>query len=106
MQGKKSSLNVTDRISLARRTSYSLMNSGLHGSTGLNTMISFIIYKAYVLPRLLYGLEILTLTKSQLDQLSRYHIQTLKRIQSLPQRAATSAVLLLLGALLLEAELY
>ena len=30
---KESSLNVSERISLARRTSYSLMNTGLHGQT-------------------------------------------------------------------------
>ena len=103
---KESSINVKERISLARRTSYSLMNTGLHGSTGLNPMTSYIIYKAYVLPRLLYGLETLTLTKGQVEQLSKYHIQTLRNIQSLPQRTSTSAVLLLLGALPLEAELH
>ena len=69
-------------------------------------MTSYIIYKAYVLPRLLYGLETLSLTKGQLEQLSKYHLQTLRNIQSLPQRTSTSAVLLLLGALPLEAELH
>ena len=46
------------------------------------------------------------LTKGQLDELSKYHIQTLRNIQSLPQRTSASAVLLLLGALSLEAELH
>ena len=81
------------------------MNTGRHGSKGLNPMTSYAIYKAYVLPRLLYGLEVLVLTKGQLDQFSKYHIQTLRNIQSLPQRTSTSAVLLLLGALPLEAKL-
>ncbi|MCW4346819.1 MAG: reverse transcriptase family protein [Candidatus Thiodiazotropha endolucinida] len=103
---KESELNVKDRITAARRTSYSLMNTGLHGSNGLNPKTSYIIYKAYVLPRLLYGLEVLNLTKGQLDQLSKYHIRTLRNIQSLPQRTSTSAVLMLLGALPLEAELH
>lgn len=103
---KESSINVNERISSARRTSYSLMNTGLHGSNGLNPMTSYIIYKAYVLPRLLYGLEVLKLTKGQIEQLSKYHIQTLRNIQSLPQRTSTSAVLMLLGALPFEAELH
>ena len=103
---QESATNVKDRISLARRTSYSLMNTGMHGSTGLNPKTSFVIYKTYVLPRLLYGHETLALTKGQIEQLSRYHIQTLRNIQSLPQRTSTSAVLLLLGALPLEAELH
>ena len=59
-----------------------------------------------MLPRLLYGLETLALTKGQTEQLSKYHIQTLRNIQSLPQRTSTSTVLLLLGALPLEAELH
>ena len=33
---KESNINTTERISLARRTSYSLMNTGLHGSNGLS----------------------------------------------------------------------
>ena len=103
---KESSINVKERISFARRTSYSLVNTGLHGTTGLNPMTSYIIYKAYVLPRLLYGLETLSLTKGQLEQLSKYHLQTLRNIQSLPQRTSTSAVLLLLGVPPLEAEIH
>lgn len=103
---KESALNVSERISLARRTSYSLMNTGLHGANGLSPKISYFIYKTYVLPRLLYGLDALSLTKGQIDQLSRYHIQTLRNIQSLPQRTATAAVYMLIGALPLEAELH
>ena len=68
--------------------------------------IIYIIYKVYILPRVLYGLETLSLTKGQLEQLSKYHLQTIRNIQSLPQRTSTLAVLLLLGALPLEAELH
>ena len=103
---KESSLNVNDRISLARRTSYSLMNTGLHGANGLSPETSYVIYAAYVLPRPLYCLDVLSLTQGQLDQLSRYHIQTLRNIQTLPQRTASAAVFMLLGTLPLEAELH
>ena len=103
---KESSINVNDRVKLARRTSYSLMNTGLHGANGLSPETSYVIYRAYVLPRLLYGLDVLSLTQGQVDQLSRYHIQTLRNIQSLPQRTACAAVYMLLGALPLEAELH
>ena len=103
---KESSINVNERMSLARKTSYSLMNSGLHGANGLNAETAYVIFRAYLLPRLLYGLEVLSLTKGQLDQLSNYHIQTLRNMQSLPQRTASAAVYMLLGALPLEAELH
>ena len=58
-----------------------------------------------MLPRLLFGLEGLPITKSQLDQLTKFHVDNLKRFQSLPTRTATCAVFLLLGALPVEAEL-
>ena len=77
---KESSINVNDIVKLARRTSYSLMNTGLHGANGLSLETSYVIYRAYVLPRLLYGLDVLSLTQGQVDQLSRYHIQTLRNI--------------------------
>ena len=77
---KESSINVNDRAKYARRTSVSLMNTGLHGANGLSLETSYVIYRAYVLARLLYGLDVLSLTQGQVDQLSRYHIQTLRNI--------------------------
>ena len=103
---KESELNIKDRISLARRTSYSLINTGLHGTNGLNPKTSYVIYSAYVLPRLLYGLEVMSLNKTQIKELERYHLNTLRQIQSLPKRTASSSVYMLLGALPIEAELH
>ena len=102
---REANINIVERISVARRTSYSLMNTGLHGSNGLSPEVSYQIYKTYVVPRLLYGLEIIPITKSQLEQFTRYHLRTLRNLQSLPQRTATSAVYMLLGALPIEAEI-
>ena len=59
-----------------------------------------------LMPRLLYGLEVQPLTQSQINLLSKFHLDNLKRFQSLPTRVATCAVYLLLGALPLEAELH
>ena len=103
---KESEINISERISSARRTSYLLMNTGLHGTNGLNPETSYIIYKCYVLPRMLYGLEMIYLTKTQLNQLERYHLRMLRQIQALPQRTASSAVYMLLGALPIEAEIH
>ena len=99
-------INIEERISLARRTLYALINTGVHGSNGLNPRISYKIYQCYVIPRLLYGLEVLPLTQSQINILSKFHLDNLKRFQSLPTRVATCAVYLLLGVLPLEAELH
>ena len=99
-------INIEERLSLARRTQYALINTGVHGSNGLNPRISYNIYQCYVMPRLLYGLEVLPLTQSQINLLSKFHLDNLKRFQSLPTRVATCAVYLLPGALPLEAELH
>ena len=95
---KETEINILDRISfkLARRTSYLLMNTDLHGTNGWNPETSYVIYKCYVLPRMLYGLDVIHLTKTQLSQLERYHLRTLRQTQGLPQRTALSAVYMLL----------
>ena len=99
-------IKIEERLSLARRTLYALINTGVHGSNGLNPRVSYKIYQCYVIPRLLYGLEVLPLTQTQINILSKFHLDNLKRFQSLPIRVATCAVYLLLGALPLEAELH
>ena len=103
---QESKLNVLEKISLARRTLYALLNVGVHGNTGLNPKITYKIYRCYVLPRLLSGIEAIPLNKSELNELELFHRKTLKSIQSLPPNTASSAVLLLLGALPIEAEIH
>ena len=98
-------INIEERLSLGRRTQYALINTGVHGSNGLNPRISYKMYQCYVMPRLLYGLEELPLTQSQINLLSKFHLDSLKRFQSLPTRVATCAVYLHLDALPLEAGL-
>ena len=71
-------INIEERISLARRTLYALINTGVHGSNGLNPRISYKIYQCYVIPRLLYGLEVLPLTQSQINILSNFNWTTSK----------------------------
>lgn len=98
--------NIQDRISLARRTAYSLMNVGVHGTNGLNPKTSYMIYRVYVLPRLLYSLEVLPLNNGDIKLLRDFHVNFLRQIQALPSRTAISAVYLLVGALPIEAEIH
>ena len=62
----------------------------------------------YVLPRLLYGLEILPLTRTQINLLEGFHRKSIRYsyMQSLPQRTAVSAVYLLISAYPIEAEIH
>ena len=104
-------INIADRISVARRTLYALLNTGLHGSYGVNPIVAYKIYKSYVLPKLhvlhfVYGLEILPLKQTHMMLLRKFHIETLRRFQSLPTRTACCIVYLLFGALPIEAEIH
>ena len=99
-------MNLADIISLARRTGYSLIKSDIHGSNSLNPKVSYRMYQTYIMPRMLYSLEILNLRKSDLKQLSDFHIVLLRRIQCLPSSTALSAIYLLVSALPLETELH
>ena len=54
-------INVADSTSLASRTGYSLIKSGFHGPNGLNPKVSYRMYQTYLMPRMLYSLEILDL---------------------------------------------
>ena len=78
------------------------MNVGVHGTNGLNPKTSYMIYRVYVLPRLLYSLEVLPLIKLLRD----FHVNFLRQIQAIPSRTAISAVYLLVGALPIEAEIH
>jgi hypothetical protein len=57
------------------------------------------MYEAYVIPKLLYGVEILPLNATQTALLSKFHIANLRRLQSLPTRTAIGIVYLLVGAM-------
>ena len=61
---KESEINISDRLSLARRTSYHLMNTGLHGTNVLKPETSYVIYKCDVISRMINGLEVICLTKA------------------------------------------
>ncbi len=94
---------ITDKVKLARRTAYALMGTGLHGRNGLAANVSLKIYKCYVLPRMLYGIEAMNLDTKQLKELEQYHIRFLRQIQSLPDRTARCGVYILLGTVPMEA---
>ena len=76
------------------------------GSNELNPKVSLKICQCYVIPRMLFGLEVLPLNKGQLNTLGKFHLDNLRKFQSLPTRVASTAVYLLLGTLPLEAELH
>jgi hypothetical protein len=97
--------SVEDRIRTARNTVYSLMGAGVHGVNGLSPAVSNHIIKIYVIPRLLYGLDAVVLSKKQRDELNNYHRHLLRQIQGLPPNTACETIYILLGEIPVEGEL-
>ncbi len=94
---------VTDRISLARRTAYSLLGVGLHGINGLPPPVALRIFNTYVLPRLVYGMETVFLNATQRKEIATYQNRVLRQLMSLPTRAATPCLYILTGTLPIRA---
>ena len=75
---------IEARISLARRTAYSLMGTGFHGVNGVSPQYSISVYTTYVLPRMLYGLDAITLKEKHVKSLEQFHRNILRQLQTLP----------------------
>ncbi|VDI05822.1 Hypothetical predicted protein [Mytilus galloprovincialis] len=97
---------IGNRLKTARQTSYALMGSGLHGLNGLNPEVSCKLWSTYVVPRLLFGLEIVNLSAKDISRLDIFCNNFLKQIQNLPARASNAGAYLLLGQLPIIALLH
>ena len=50
--------DITHKVQLGRRTMYSMMGAGVYGGSGLSPVVSAHLWKTYVIPRVIYGLEV------------------------------------------------
>ena len=53
----------------------------------------------YVIPRVIYGLDVLNLRKKAIAQLEAFQRRCMKQLQALPTKSSDTAVLALMGAL-------
>ncbi|VDI51816.1 Hypothetical predicted protein [Mytilus galloprovincialis] len=97
---------ICKRVITARKTAYSLMGAGLHGLNGVNPHVSAHLIQIYVIPRLLYGLDVINISRNDMEKLEVYHRKLIKQIQHLPIRTANSASLLLLGRIPIIGEIH
>ena len=97
---------VQARIQTARRTVYALAGAGMYGLNGVNISTIMQLITIYVLPRLTYGLECLTLSPKEVEPMEVYYRNLLRQVQHLPQSTANPAVYLLVGALPVEALIH
>jgi hypothetical protein len=82
------------------------MGAGLHGLNGVNPKVSIHLLQTYVTPRLLYGLEILSLTLGDIRNPELYFKKLQKQIQHLSDLTANAATYLLLGRIPVEGVLH
>ena len=73
------------------------MGAGFHGRSGIKQTIKADIWRKYVVPRLTYGLEVLTLKKKDLNSLESFQVRCAKQLQGLPTKTSNSAATALLG---------
>ena len=97
--------DIQKKVQLGRRTMYSMMGAGVCGRSGLNPVVSSHLWKIYVITRVLYGLEVLSLTRSGSVALERLQREMLRKLQSLTKSTASVAVTCLLWIRPLENEL-
>ena len=97
---------VDEKISLGRKTAYSLMGAGLHSGNGLKQSVGGKLWSTYVLPHFTYGIEVLDLKAIDINSLEQFQRKSLKQLQSLPDRVQNSITLALLGILPVESVLH
>lgn len=92
----ESSISRTQhQISLGRSTFFALNRVGARFGC-LHPRISAHLYSCLVLPRMLYGAELWSLTKTEMEMIERMHCKILRTIQGLPTRCPREGVRVLL----------
>ena len=81
---------------------YSLMGAGLHGINGINPLIAWKLWRTFVVPRMLYGIEILKKTTTDIYKLEQFQKKTLEQFLGLPQQTADPAIYIMLAAECIE----
>jgi hypothetical protein len=76
---KTENSQIEQNITKARRTAYSLLSTGFYGKNGLDPITSISLYKTYVQPVLMYGLEIVQPKQTNLKKLEVFQKTYLNR---------------------------
>ena len=82
------------------------MSSSLDGENGLDPEIAIHLMQTYVLPVLIYGMEVDLAKRKYIDMLDKFYKTFSKMILSLPVNTAEPAVYTLSGTIPVEATIY
>ena len=73
-------VNVEEKVTLGRRIAYSLMGAGFHSVNGLKTSKNSHTWETFVVPRIVYVLEVLLLNNKYFECLEMFQRQSLRQI--------------------------
>ena len=88
----KGQVDIAARVQTGRRTMYAMMGAGAFGSSGVAPPLVAHLWKIYGLPRMIYGLEVFSLSTDDIMQLERLPRKVIRQIQSFPINTALTAV--------------
>ena len=84
---------------------YAMMGAGAFGSSDVAPPFVAYLWKIYALPRMIYGLEVFSLSTDDIMQLEQFQRKVIRQIQSFPINTTLTAVYGLLGIRPIEQEL-
>ena len=93
----KKKINIEEKVTLSRKTAYALMGAGLHSGNDLTKQLCAYLWNTYVIPRLVYGLEVQQLTRTDIEVLEKFQRKCLRQIQGLPDKTPNCVTLSLIG---------
>lgn len=64
---------VKQRFSTSRKVLYLMLGAGLHGVNGLNSKVNLRLIRIYVIPHLVYSLNVVRLTSKDIFTLVFFH---------------------------------
>ena len=82
-------ITINENIKKSRRSFYCLMSADLQG---MDPETSTELFKTYVMPVLLYGLEVVLPKQKSLEALERTHKKFMKHILTLPVNTADTSI--------------
>ena len=79
------------------------MGAGFHGKNGIKQSLKADMWRKYIIPRLIYGLDVLNLRTKDIHSLESFQIRNSTQLQGLPTNVSNTIVLALFGLLSVKA---
>jgi hypothetical protein len=99
-------MDTINNVAKARRTCYSLLSPRLHGNNGLDPVTLLHLIQTFVIPTLLYSLDMLLPSNSHLTIVETFIKKLLKQIFSLPTNTPDPVPYILAGLIPIEGQIH